>query len=92
MTITWTFPDLKQDCAVEIENSVLVYTEGTHLDDAHASVVMPKTSRSDIQIGDTALDDELAAGRVQVTGSKEKVGETLGLLVEFDPLFNIVTP
>lgn len=92
VTINWTFPDLKQNYAVEIENSVLIYTEGKHLDDADASVVMPKTSLSDIQLGTTTLDDELAAGRVKVTGSKEKVGEMLGLLVKFDPLFNIVTP
>jgi hypothetical protein len=31
------------------------------------------------------------AGRVKITGSKEKVDE-LRLLVKFNPLFNIVTP
>jgi alkyl sulfatase BDS1-like metallo-beta-lactamase superfamily hydrolase len=92
IAINWEFPDLKQTYAVEVEDSVLIYTDGTHLPEADATLVMPKTSLSDIQLGTTTLDAEVSAGRVKITGSKAKVGELMSMLVKFDPLFNIVTP
>ena len=48
---------------------------------------------SNIVLGTTTFDKEVEAGRAKVAaGSKDKVDELLGLLVRFDPLFNIVTP
>jgi len=45
--------------------------------------------RIEIQLGTTTLDKEACAGRVNITGSKEKVDELLGLLVKFNPVFTI---
>jgi len=92
IAINWNVPDLKKTYAIEIDNSVLMYTEGKQLKDADATVSMPKNSLSEIQLGTTTLDGEVATGRVKIAGNKAKVDEMLGLLVKFDPLFNIVTP
>ena len=91
LAINWKLPDVKQDLAVKIENSVLVYQEGK-LPNADATVTMPHDSLSSIVLGTTDFEKEIAAGRVKVEGSKEKVDQLLGMLVRFDPLFNIVTP
>ena len=92
LTINWSFPDLKQTFAVEVNDSVMIYTEGKKLDHPDATVVMPKSSLSEIQLGTTTINDEVTAGRVKITGDKTKVDDLMGMLVKFDPLFNIVTP
>jgi len=54
------------------------------------TVITPKSSLPKIELGTTTVDKEPSAG-VKIPGSKEKAGELLGLVIKFDPRFNIVT-
>lgn len=92
IAINWVLPDIKQLYALRVQNSVLVYTGDEQMPNADATLTMPKAILAEIQLGTTTLDREVSAGSVTVAGNREKVNELLGMLVRFDPLFNIVTP
>lgn len=42
--------------------------------------------------GKPKLDALIASGAVKIKGKKEKLGELLSLMDNFNPQFNIVTP
>jgi alkyl sulfatase BDS1-like metallo-beta-lactamase superfamily hydrolase len=88
----WQFPDTKQSYLVKLENSVLVYSTGKQTANPDATISMPKESLDNILLHTTTLDKEVQAGRVQITGDRGKLSDMLSMLVNFDPLFPIVTP
>ena len=92
VVINWQFPDTKQQYLVKLENSVLVYNANQTASDADTTITMPKSSLDNIMLKTTNLDKEVQAGRVQIQGSREKLADLLGSMVQFNPLFNIVTP
>jgi len=53
---------------------------------------MSRSSMDNIWLGTSIIDKELASGAATLTGDKQKFNELTGLLVSFNPLFNIVTP
>jgi alkyl sulfatase BDS1-like metallo-beta-lactamase superfamily hydrolase len=89
---TWTFPDSGGSYAVMLRDGVLVYTADKQLPRVDATVTWPRASIVGVLVGTTTLDQEVAAGRVTIDGDQQKVNELIGLLDQFDPLFNIVTP
>ena len=92
ITFNWILPDSSQKYAVTLKNSALTYTEGKVLANANATVTLPKSSLDNILLKSTTFDDEVKAGRVKVEGNQAMFNEFLGMLVNFDPLFNIVAP
>jgi alkyl sulfatase BDS1-like metallo-beta-lactamase superfamily hydrolase len=40
----------------------------------------------------STIEEELASGAVKLSGDQEKFKDLIGLLVNFNPLFNVVTP
>lgn len=90
--LNWVLPDTNQQYAVELENSVLIYSEGKQLPDADATLTLPRASMDNIMLGQTTLAKEIENGNAKVEGSQEKLNELLGLIVSFPPMFNIVTP
>lgn len=90
--LNWVLPDTNQKYALELENSVLIYTSGKQLTGADATLTLPRASMDKIMLGETTLAKEIESGNAKVEGSQEKLNELLGLIVSFPPLFNIVTP
>jgi alkyl sulfatase BDS1-like metallo-beta-lactamase superfamily hydrolase len=89
--INWVLPDTNQKYAVELENSVLIYSDGT-LPNPDATLTLSRASMDNIMLGQTTLAKEIENGNATVDGSQEKLNELLGLIVQFPFWFNIVTP
>ncbi|KAB2835385.1 MAG: MBL fold metallo-hydrolase [Candidatus Dadabacteria bacterium] len=90
--MNWVLPDTSQKYAVELENSVLIYSAGEQLSDADGTLTLPRASMDNIMLGQTTLAKEIENGNAKVDGSQEKLNELLGLIVDFPFWFNIVTP
>ena len=85
------FTDLKKSYALTVENGVLNYSEKSETS-ADATITLTKATLNRIQLGETTLDQAVAAGDVKIDGRKEAVGEFLAMLDTFPFWFNIVTP
>jgi len=92
ITMNWSLPDTHEKFAVTLKNSALTYTENKELAGADITLTMSRSSMDNILLGTSTVDKELASGAATLTGNKEKFNELTGLLVNFNPLFNIVTP
>ena len=92
ITMNWSLPDTHEKFAVTLKNSALTYTENKELAGADITLTMSRSSIDDILLGTSTIDKELASGAAKLTGDKQKFNELTGLLVNFNPLFNIVTP
>jgi alkyl sulfatase BDS1-like metallo-beta-lactamase superfamily hydrolase len=91
LSINVNFTDLKQPYGLRIENGVLNYRAKAN-PDADATMTLAKTALDRIQLGQTTLNEAVAAGEIKIEGRKEAVGEFLGMLDTFPFWFNIVTP
>ncbi len=92
ITMNWSLPDTHEKFAVTLKNSALTYTENKELAGADITLTMSRSSMDNILLRTSTIDKELASGAATMTGDKQKFSELTGLLVNFDPLFNIVTP
>lgn len=92
LRINWVQPDSGTKYAIELENSVLIYTPNKQLPDADATLTMNRDDFAEMIMGGSTLDKQIQAGKAKVTGNGAKVGELLGNLDTFEPMFNIVTP
>ncbi len=92
LSLSWRQPGVDAVYAVELQNSVLIYTEGKKLDDPDVTVTASGETLAAILMGGAALDDKMKSGDLKVTGSADKLKELFGLLDEFPLMFNIVTP
>jgi len=86
----WVFTDSKEDYAVTIENSVLVYQKGKVLKDADTTITLKRSTLNDIINAKTTFKAEVASGNIVIAGDKTKFGEMLALLDTFDTSFKIV--
>jgi alkyl sulfatase BDS1-like metallo-beta-lactamase superfamily hydrolase len=92
IAINWDFTDTGQKYALELEDSVLIYTANKQLAEADATVTLERTALDDVILGRTTIDMAMAEGRMKVDGQRIKLVDLLSLLDTFDPMFNIVTP
>ena len=90
ITMNWSLPDTHEKFAVTLNNSALTYTENKELPGADITLTMSRSSMDNILLRTTTMDKELASGAARMTGDKQKFNDLTSLLVNFDPLFNIV--
>jgi alkyl sulfatase BDS1-like metallo-beta-lactamase superfamily hydrolase len=92
VSFNWILPDRQEKYAVTLKNSTLTYTKAKALTNPDATLTLPKSSLDNMLLKTTTFDKEVAAGRVKVEGDSAKFTDFLGMLVNFDPMFKIVTP
>jgi len=92
ITMNWILPDTHERFAVTLKNSALTYTENKQLPTADFTLTMPRSSMDSILLKESNVEKELASGAAKISGDQQKFKDLIGLLVPFDPLFNIVAP
>lgn len=90
--INITFTDSGEHYALELSNSVLNNTRGRVLATPDASLTLSKPALFKMLLAKTPLPELIKAGDVKFAGDPKALGAIFGKLVDFDPLFNIVTP
>jgi len=93
ITLNWNFTDTKEQYILALENGALNHTANRQAESADATITLTKAAFNEVILGGPArLDAKIASGDLKLEGKKEKIGELLALLDNFDPQFNIVTP
>ena len=93
ITLNWNFTDTKEQYVLALENGALNHTAHKQVKDADATVTLTRAAFDEFILGGKPeLEAMMASGDLKVEGQKEKLGELLSLMDNFDPWFNIVTP
>lgn len=91
ISLNFNFTDTDEHYTLTLENSVLNHTVKQSAS-ADATLSLTKTALDDLNLGTLSLDDALTSGAIKVEGNADAAKELFGLIVSFDPSFNIVTP
>lgn len=91
-TFNLSFTDLKTNYMISVGNSVMNYKKDRLAPNPDATFTVDKVTFYLIALGLADLDKLEAAGKISVSGNKEKFKELLSLMDKFDPWPNIVTP
>lgn len=90
--IIWKDPGTGESYALELQNSVLIYTKGKTLANPDATTSMSRSEFADVLMGGKTIDDALASENVTVEGNRESGSALFRMLDDFPLMFNIVTP
>ena len=92
IVLNWRFTDTQQDFVLTLDNSALTHVAGAQAADAHATLTLTRATLDEISLQKTTFPAAVQAGRIQVSGQREKLGELLGLLDAFAVGFPLVEP
>ena len=92
IVVNWTFTDLNQNYAMNLENSALTHTSGKLVGNADVSVTLTRAALDAITLKQRTFLGSVATGDVSISGNPLKLGELFGLLDEFSPGFEVVEP
>ena len=83
-------PDNGERFVVELSNATLTNIQGYTSDNAQLTLTVKRTDLERVMSGETTLDALLADGTAQFEGDIAILGQLAGLMVEFDPRFEIM--
>lgn len=92
MTINWTFPDSGEQLAMTLANSALTYRMGAVHANPTAAVRLGKQVLARLVAGRQTAAEAMSKGDIVVSGDRLSLAALLGMLDNFSPTFNIVTP
>jgi alkyl sulfatase BDS1-like metallo-beta-lactamase superfamily hydrolase len=90
--INWILPDTKQQARMTLENSALTHVMDKQATDADATITLDRATLDLITLRQKTFPQAMQDGSVKVQGNPAKIGELLGMLEEFNPMFDVVTP
>jgi len=92
IVVNWNFTDTNERFVLNLENAALTYTANRQASNADASLVLTRTTLSAITQRQTTFPEAVKSGAVQLSGDPGKLLELLGLLDNFEPMFEVVEP
>jgi alkyl sulfatase BDS1-like metallo-beta-lactamase superfamily hydrolase len=92
LAVNFTFTDSDEKAVLFVNNAALSHSLDKHRADADATLLLTRQTLNQVLMGETSFATAVTGGDITVDGSQPKVEELLGLLVDFEFWFNIVTP
>jgi alkyl sulfatase BDS1-like metallo-beta-lactamase superfamily hydrolase len=92
MVVNWVFTDVNQRVRLNLENSVLSHQLDRSAANPDATITLKRATLDQISLRQKSFADALQAGEIAVTGNGDKLAELLGLVENFPPMFDVVTP
>ena len=86
------FTDVNETWALELSNSVLNNTKGRVLKNPDVTLTLTRPAFLAMLLQGKKLPELVQAGMVKIEGNPQGFGTVVANIVEFPPLFNIVTP
>jgi alkyl sulfatase BDS1-like metallo-beta-lactamase superfamily hydrolase len=83
-------PDNGERFVVELSNATLTNIQGYTAEDPDLALTVDRADLERVMAGSTTLDALLAAGTAQIEGDIAILGQLAGLMVDFDPRFEIM--
>src|SRR5258706_393440 len=90
--ISMVFSDSNEVWALELSNSVLNSTRGRVLKNPDVTITLTRPAFLAMLLQDKKLPELVQAGMVKVEGNPQSFGAVVANIMNFDPVFNIVTP
>lgn len=90
--INLNLTDKHQHYALEVEDSVLIYTLNKKINDAAATINLTRETFDEMTTKQSGMQRLIAEGRIRLVGNKKKLEEFMDLFDNFPPMFNIITP
>lgn len=90
--ISMIFSDSNEVWALELSNSVLNSTRGRVLKDPDVTITLTRPAFLAMLLQGKKLPELVQAGMVKVEGNPQSFGAVVANIINFDPVFNIVTP
>jgi alkyl sulfatase BDS1-like metallo-beta-lactamase superfamily hydrolase len=91
-SISMVFTDSNETWALELSNSVLNNTRGRVLDNPDLTLRLTRQAFLAMLLQGKTVAELAQAGMIEVDGDLQAFGAIVGNIVDFDPMFNIVTP
>ncbi len=92
ISIGFTLTDTGEEYFLAVENGVLNHGGGKRDGTPDAALTLTRTALNDVLLQKSTMQEKLSSGEISIEGDPEKLAEMFGLMDDFDPLFNIVTP
>jgi alkyl sulfatase BDS1-like metallo-beta-lactamase superfamily hydrolase len=92
ITLNWNFTDTDEQYAMTLENSVLIYTQGTQAAGVDVTLTLKRSALNNMLAGTESLLAAIEQGDIQIQGNPLKLIQLVVLLDSYPPFFNIVTP
>ena len=90
--ISMVFSDSNEVWALELSNSVLNNTRGRVLKNPDVTITLTRPAFLAMLLQGKKLPELVQAGMVKVEGDPQSFGAVVANIMNFDPVFNIVTP
>jgi alkyl sulfatase BDS1-like metallo-beta-lactamase superfamily hydrolase len=90
--ISMVFSDSNEVWALELSNSVLNNTRGRVLKNPDVTITLTRPAFLAMLLQGKKLPELMQAGMVKVEGNPQSFGAVVANIMNFDPVFNIVTP
>ena len=90
MKINLATPDTGETFVVELSNATLTNIQGYRADDADLTLTVNRADLETVMTGEASFEALLADGRATAEGDPGVLGQLAGLMVEFDPRFEIL--
>ena len=90
--VQMNFSDSNEKWALELSNSVLNSTKGRVLANPDVTITLTRPAFLAMLLQGKKLPELVQAGMVKVEGNPQGFGAVVANIVDFPPLFNIVTP
>jgi len=90
--ISMVFSDSNEVWALELSNSVLNSTRGRVLKNPDVTITLTRPAFLAMLLQGKKLPELVQAGTVKVEGDPQSFGAVVANIMNFDPVFNIVTP
>ena len=90
--ISMVFSDSNEVWALELSNSVLNNTRGRVLKNPDVTITLTRPAFLAMLLQGKKLPELVQAGMVKVEGNPQSFGAVVANIMNFDPIFNIVTP
>jgi alkyl sulfatase BDS1-like metallo-beta-lactamase superfamily hydrolase len=90
--ISMVFSDSNEVWALELSNSVLNNTRGRVLKNPDVTITLTRPAFLAMLLQGKKLPELVQAGMVKVEGNPQSFGAVVANIMNFDPVFNIVTP
>ena len=92
IAINWNFSDTNQQYVLNLENSVLTHVANKQAEGADATLTLARATLDQILMRKTTFPEAVQKGLVKIDGQPMKLLELFGLMENFNPMFEIVTP
>lgn len=89
-TINLVLPDIDEKFIIELENATLTNIEGYQAESPDLSITVNRSDLVSVMMGVSTFETLIGEGKATATGDAAILGTLAGLMVDFDPLFEIM--